>query len=63
MKLILTRARVGEQQHVMSYSIVGGEKFNLVVTIEEPLEPMEWDAEDGCSVEKMQSYFKGWDPA
>ena len=55
--------RVGDHTHVMSYSIVGGEMFNLVINIPEPLEPPDWNSKDNVSVEKMRSYFKGWDPA
>ena len=55
--------RVGDRTHVMSYSIVGGDMFNVVANIPEPQEPGDWDPKDGCSVEKMKSYFHGWDPA
>ena len=55
--------RVGDQSHVMSYSMTGGQFYNLVITIPEPNEPSEWDPEGSCSIEKMQSYFIGWDPA
>lgn len=54
--------RVGDQTHVMSYSMAGGEMWNLVVTVPEPLDPSDWDTTDNVSVEKMRSYFKGWDP-
>ena len=47
----------------MSYSIAGGETYNLVITIPEPHDPSEWDVDDSSSIEKMQSYFQGWDPA
>ena len=56
-------SRVGPKQHVMSYSILAGEAFNIVANIEEPLDPSQWDEKDSSSVEKMRSYYKGWDPA
>ena len=55
-------SRVGDNAHVMSYGIVGGEQWNIVATIRETRSIPDWDAEENVSVAHMQSCFKAWDP-
>ena len=55
--------RVGDQAHVMSYSMAGGKMWNLIITVPEVKEPGLWASEENYDVAKMRSFFKGWGPA
>lgn len=55
-------SRVGDQTHVMSYPIKGGEDWNLVITVPEQKDPCEWGDWSRQSLTIMRSYYEGWDP-
>lgn len=50
---------IGEDRHVMTYSIAAGESFNMVLSHVDRSDPSTWKPED--AVKDMQGYFKGWD--
>lgn len=51
---------IGEDRHVMTYSIAAGESFNMVLSHVDTSDPSTWKPEN--AVKDMQGYFKGWDP-
>ena len=52
--------RIGEERHVMSYSIAGGKSFNMVLAHPESLDPSTWNQK--TVIEDMKKHFEGWDP-
>jgi salicylate hydroxylase len=50
----------GEDRHVMTYTIAGGESFNMVLSHVDASDSSTWRPEN--AVKDMQGYFKGWDP-
>lgn len=52
--------RIGEDRHVMTYTIAGGKTFNLVLSHVDHSDPSTWKPEN--AVEDMKAYFRGWDP-
>lgn len=52
---------IGEMRHVMTYTIAGGNSFNMVLSHPEEEDPETWD--QGKALESMKDHFKGWDPA
>jgi salicylate hydroxylase len=51
---------IGEDRHVMTYSIAAGESFNMVLSHVDTSDSSTWKPEN--AVKDMQGYFKGWDP-
>jgi salicylate hydroxylase len=51
--------RVGDNCHAMTYTIAGGELFNMVLTHPDntPLET--WESK--TTLEEMKSHYRGWD--
>jgi salicylate hydroxylase len=52
--------RIGEDRHVMTYTIASGKSFNMVLSHVDHSDPATWKQE--TAVEDMKNYFKGWDP-
>ncbi|KAF1922892.1 FAD/NAD(P)-binding domain-containing protein [Didymella exigua CBS 183.55] len=52
---------IGDNRHVMTYMISGGEKFNMVLSHPETTEPHTWNKD--TTLQDMRSHFEGWDPA
>jgi salicylate hydroxylase len=52
--------RIGEDRHVMTYTIAGGKSFNMVLSHVDHSDPAKW--EQKTAIEDMRNYFTGWDP-
>ncbi len=44
----------------MTYTIAGGNSFNMVLAHPETEDPETWD--QSMALENMKDHFKGWDP-
>ena len=51
---------VGDNRHIMAYTIAGGESFNMVLNRVDHSDPSEWKAE--TALQDMRDMYKGWDP-
>ncbi|KAK7413357.1 hypothetical protein QQX98_007734 [Neonectria punicea] len=51
---------IGEDRHVMTYSIAGGKSFNMVLSHVDHTDPSTWNPED--AVKDMREHFETWDP-
>ncbi|KAL6917090.1 hypothetical protein FSHL1_008255 [Fusarium sambucinum] len=51
---------IGEDRHVMTYSIAGGNSFNMVLSHVDHSSPSTWNAE--CALQDMRDSFHNWDP-
>ncbi|KUJ16928.1 FAD/NAD(P)-binding domain-containing protein [Mollisia scopiformis] len=51
---------IGEDRHVMTYTIAAGESFNMVLSHVDTSDPATWKPEK--ALKDMQDYFTGWDP-
>jgi salicylate hydroxylase len=51
---------IGEDRHVMSYTIAAGKSFNMVLSHADPTPPSTWKPEN--AIRDMREYFAGWDP-
>ncbi|TLS29318.1 hypothetical protein PpBr36_00009 [Pyricularia pennisetigena] len=51
---------IGENRHVMSYTISAGKSFNMVLSHVDLSDPSTWKAE--TAVEDVNREFAGWDP-
>ncbi|RGP72626.1 salicylate hydroxylase [Fusarium longipes] len=51
---------IGEDRHVMTYCIAGGNSFNMVLSHVDHSQPCTWKNEN--AVRDMQESFKDWDP-
>ena len=52
--------RIGEDRHVMTYAIAGGESFNMVLSHVDRSDPATWAHK--FLKEDVQKEFEGWDP-
>lgn len=52
--------RIGEDKHVMTYMIAGGQSFNMVLSHVDRSDPAEWNQK--TVIEDMRRQFAGWDP-
>ncbi len=51
---------IGEDRHVMTYTISAGESFNMVLSHVDTSDPSTWKPEN--AIKDMKEYFAGWDP-
>ncbi|EKJ72042.1 hypothetical protein FPSE_07784 [Fusarium pseudograminearum CS3096] len=51
---------IGEDRHVMTYCIAGGNSFNLVLSHVDHSSPSTWNSE--TAIQDMQDSFRDWDP-
>lgn len=51
---------IGEDRHVMTYTISAGKSFNMVLSHVDRSDPSTWKPE--TAKEDMRAYFSGWDP-
>ncbi|KAF2691756.1 FAD/NAD(P)-binding domain-containing protein [Lentithecium fluviatile CBS 122367] len=51
---------VGNQRHVMTYTIANNKSFNMVLSHPEDSDPSTWN--QATVIEDMQQHFKEWDP-
>ncbi|EFX02321.1 salicylate hydroxylase [Grosmannia clavigera kw1407] len=51
---------IGPDRHVMTYSIAGGNSFNMVLSHVDHSDPASWTPAD--AVAEMRGQFAGWDP-
>ena len=51
---------IGEDRHVMTYTIAAGESFNMVLSHVDRSDPSTWKPEN--AVKDMQAEFEDWDP-
>jgi salicylate hydroxylase len=51
--------RIGDQRHVMTYTIGAGKSFNMVLSHPDTTDPASWDRSDALS--DMKQEFQGWD--
>jgi salicylate hydroxylase len=51
---------IGEDRHVMSYTIAAGKSFNMVLSHVDSTDPSTWKPEN--AIDDMRAYFAGWDP-
>ena len=47
-------------RHAMTYTIAGGDTFNMVLSHPELEDPESWD--QSKAIESMKDHFNGWDP-
>ena len=47
-------------RHAMTYTIAGGNTFNMVLSHPETEDPETWD--QSKALESMKEHFQGWDP-
>lgn len=52
--------RVGDQRHVMTYTIGAGRSFNMVLSHPDQTDPSTWD--QTTALHDMRTEFDGWDP-
>lgn len=52
--------RIGDQRHVMTYTIGAGKSFNMVLSHPDSTDPETWDQTQALS--DMRREFQGWDP-
>lgn len=52
--------RIGDQRHVMTYTIGAGKSFNMVLSHPDNTDPSTWD--QTTAVSDMKREFQGWDP-
>ncbi len=50
---------IGDQRHVMSYLIAGGQSFNMVLSHPEKSDPATWKTDSVLA--DMKAQFYGWD--
>ncbi|KAJ5403239.1 hypothetical protein N7509_003110 [Penicillium cosmopolitanum] len=50
---------IGDQRHVMTYTIGAGKSFNMVLSHPDTTDPVSWDRSDALS--DMKREFQGWD--
>ncbi|KAJ6000802.1 hypothetical protein N7481_001211 [Penicillium waksmanii] len=50
---------IGDQRHVMTYTIGAGKSFNMVLSHPDTTDPATWDRSDALS--DMKREFQGWD--
>lgn len=56
------RYRIGEDRHVMTYTIAAGESFNMVLSHRDCRDPSTWQQKGQADVLKeMRAEFQGWD--
>ncbi|KAJ6024340.1 hypothetical protein N7540_005137 [Penicillium herquei] len=51
---------IGDQRHVMTYTIGAGKSFNMVLSHPDASDPTTWDQTE--AVTEMKREFEGWDP-
>jgi salicylate hydroxylase len=51
--------RIGENRHVMTYTIAAGESFNMVLSHIDRSDPATWTGK--FTNEAIQHEFRGWD--
>jgi len=51
---------IGEDRHVMTYTIAAGTSFNMVLSHVDSTDPSTWKPEN--ATRDMRQYFSGWDP-
>jgi salicylate hydroxylase len=51
---------IGEDRHVISYTIAAGKSFNMVLSHVDPTSPSTWKPEN--AIRDMREYFADWDP-
>ncbi|KAF2643524.1 FAD/NAD(P)-binding domain-containing protein, partial [Massarina eburnea CBS 473.64] len=51
---------VGDNRHVMTYTIAGGKTFNMVLSHPEDADPSTWN--QTTVIEDMKKHFENWDP-
>lgn len=61
LQVYLTEVRIGDERHVMTYCIAGGQSFNMVLSHPDRGDPSFPGSEDEI-LEKMRNEFQGWDP-
>ena len=47
-------------RHAMTYTIAGGNTFNMVLSHPEAEDPETWD--QSKALESMEDHFRSWDP-
>lgn len=54
--------RIGEDRHVMTYTIAAGESFNMVLSHKDTRDPSIWSRMTPSEVlREMTEQFSGWD--
>jgi salicylate hydroxylase len=51
---------IGEDRHVMTYTIAAGKSFNMVLSHVDRSDPCTWDSK--TALDDMRREFAGWDP-
>ncbi|KAK1624172.1 FAD binding domain-containing protein [Colletotrichum phormii] len=53
---------IGEDRHVMTYTIAAGESFNIVLSHRDVRDPSTWEQKTQAEIlEEMRAEFRGWD--
>lgn len=50
---------IGEDRHVMTYTIAAGKSFNMVLSHVDHSDPSKWTQE--TAIADMRIFFRGWD--
>jgi salicylate hydroxylase len=59
-EVVLTFSRIGDRCHVMTYTIAGGNSFNMVLSHVDHTDPVTWS--QNSNIDNMRKEFAGWDP-
>jgi len=55
--------RIGENRHVMTYTIAAGQSFNMVLSHMDSSDPSLWPAlKQEDILASIKTEFQGWDP-
>lgn len=52
--------RIGEDRHVMTYTISAGQSFNMVLSHVDKSDPATWKQDEAA--DEMRRQFQDWDP-
>ncbi|KAJ5095289.1 hypothetical protein N7532_007580 [Penicillium argentinense] len=58
-QLTISNDRIGDQRHVMTYTINSGKSFNMVLSHPDNTDPASWD--QTTALRDMRREFQGWD--
>ncbi|KAK1960806.1 FAD binding domain-containing protein [Colletotrichum sublineola] len=54
---------IGEDRHVMTYTIAAGQSFNMVLSHRDHRDPLTWQTKTQTEIlREMRAEFQGWDP-
>lgn len=62
LKTLTMVSRIGEDKHVMTYTIAAGQSFNMVLSHKDSRDPTTWEQMSQKEIlAEMKQQFEGWD--